>query len=243
MKTLSQIAGILILTLIMGSCKTTADVHSSKESLDWAGVYKGSTANGGKETIIALSLQRDLTFNLQTAATDEPDKVTISNGNFSWNKDGNEITLKDSKNGNKRSFKAGENNLKETGKPYILEKVPEGITEKYWKLIELNGKPFAKDETMGREPHIILKNEDRRVNANSGCNSIMGTYELEQGNRIKFSQMMSTMMACVNMEIETELKKALETTDNYTLSADGKYLSLNKARMAPLARFELMYLR
>ena len=151
MKTLSQITGIIMLTLIMGACKTTADVHSSK--------------------------------------------------------------------------------------------VPEGITEKYWKLIELNGKPFVKDETMGREPHIILKNEDRRVNANGGCNSIMGAYELEQGNRIKFTQMMSTMMACVNMEIETELKKALETTDNYTLSADGKYLSLNKARMAPLARFELMYLR
>lgn len=47
---------------------------------------------------------------------------------------------------------------------------------------------------------------------------------------------MSTMMACDNMEIETGFKKVLEQTDNYTV--DGNTLSFNKARMAPLARFE-----
>ena len=117
------------------------------------------------------------------------------------------------------------------------------ITEKYWKLIEINGKPVSMDESAGRTPFIILKNEGNRVNANGGCNSLSGSYEIGQGNRIKFSQMISTMMACVNMEIETELKKALETTDNYSLSADGQHLSLNRARMAPLARFEVVYLR
>ena len=50
------------------------------------------------------------------------------------------------------------------------------------------------------------------------------------------------MMACLNMEIENELKRALEMADNYSLTADGKYLSLNRARMAPLARFEVVYL-
>jgi len=51
------------------------------------------------------------------------------------------------------------------------------------------------------------------------------------------------MMACLNMEIEDELKRALEMADNYSLSSDGKFLSLNRARMAPLARFEVVYLR
>jgi hypothetical protein len=50
--------------------------------------------------------------------------------------------------------------------------------------------------------------------------------------------MASSMMACLNMEVEEALKKALEMADNYSVSADGKYLSLNRARMAPLARFE-----
>ena len=121
---------------------------------------------------------------------------------------------------------------------------PEGITEKYWKLIEINGKPVVWDESAAREAFIILKDEDHRVNGNGGCNTLTGRYEIDQAaNRIKFSQMAFTMMACLNMEIENELKRVLEMADNYSLSADGKYLSLNRARMAPLVRFEVVYLR
>ena len=112
------------------------------------------------------------------------------------------------------------------------------ITEKYWKLIEINGKPV--EATTSREAFITLKNEGQRVNGNGGCNTLNGTYEITPGNRIKFSQMATTMMACLNMEIEEGLKKALEMADNYSLSEDGKFLSLNRARMAPLARFELV---
>jgi heat shock protein HslJ len=49
---------------------------------------------------------------------------------------------------------------------------------------------------------------------------------------------MSTLMACPDMETEQMLLGIFERVDNYSLSADGKTLSLNKARMAPLARFE-----
>ena len=115
------------------------------------------------------------------------------------------------------------------------------ITEKYWKLIELNGN--AVDiQSLNREPHIILKKEDNRLNGTGGCNAFNGSYELENTTlRIKFSQVVTTMMACMNMEVESQMYKALESVDNYTISADGKYLSLNKGRMAPLARFELVH--
>jgi len=116
------------------------------------------------------------------------------------------------------------------------------ITDKYWKLIEINGKPVT-SETVAKEPFIILKNEDQRVNGNGGCNTIFGTYEISEGNRIKFSQMATSLMACLNMEVEDALKKALDMADNYSVSEDGKYLSLNRARMAPLARFEVVYLK
>ena len=46
------------------------------------------------------------------------------------------------------------------------------------------------------------------------------------------------MMACDNMADEATLAKVLEMVDNYTIS--GNTLSLNKARMAPLARFKLI---
>ena len=87
------------------------------------------------------------------------------------------------------------------------------ITDQKWKLIELAGKPVA-DKINGKEPFILLQVIER----------------------IKFSQGMSTMMACENMEIETGLNKALVAADNYTIN--GNTLSLNKARMAPLARFQ-----
>ncbi len=44
------------------------------------------------------------------------------------------------------------------------------------------------------------------------------------------------MMACFDMTVEDGLKNVLANTDNYTIN--DSILSLNKARMAPLARFK-----
>ncbi len=109
------------------------------------------------------------------------------------------------------------------------------ITDRRWKLVELAGKPVA-DKVNGKEPFLLLQKSDSRYSASGGCNGIGGAFTLENNGRIKFAQGMSTMMACENMEVEQELSKALITADNYSLSGDN--LSLNKARMAPLARFK-----
>lgn len=109
------------------------------------------------------------------------------------------------------------------------------ITDRRWKLVELAGKPVA-DKINGKEPFLLLQKSDGRYSASGGCNGIGGEFTLENNGRIKFAQGMSTMMACENMEVEQELSKALITADNYSLSGDN--LSLNKARMAPLARFK-----
>lgn len=109
------------------------------------------------------------------------------------------------------------------------------ITDRRWKLVELNGKPVP-DQVNGKEPFILFQKSDNRYSASGGCNGLGGTFTLQEHGRIKFSQGMSTMMACENMEIENGLNKVLITVDNYSLSGDD--LSLNKARMAPLARFK-----
>jgi heat shock protein HslJ len=127
---------------------------------------------------------------------------------------------------------------------YLEIVADDDVVEKYWKLIEIGGKPVVVGESVSREAFITLKREGNLVTGNGGCNAISGTYEIDPSTlRIKFSQMVTTMMACLNMEVETELKKALEAADNYSLSPDRKYLSLNRARMAPLARFEAVYMR
>jgi heat shock protein HslJ len=110
------------------------------------------------------------------------------------------------------------------------------ITGVKWKLIELMGQPVA-DSINGKEPFITFKKEDSSYAANGGCNGLGGKFELnEKTLRITFKQGMSTMMACADMTVENGLKKVFEDADNYTMSGDS-ILSLNKARMAPLARF------
>src|SRR5690606_5621178 len=89
------------------------------------------------------------------------------------------------------------------------------IVGKKWKLIELRGNPVA--ETVNdKVPFIQLQHLDTRYSASAGCNGLGGTYTLSGNGRIRFTQGMSTMMACENMEVETEFKKVLELADNYT---------------------------
>ncbi len=109
------------------------------------------------------------------------------------------------------------------------------ITERRWKLVELAGKPVP-DEVNGKEPFILLQQKDGRFSASGGCNGMGGTFSLLENGKIKFTQGMSTRMACENMEVEIGLTKALKDADNFSLNGDD--LSLNKARMAPLARFK-----
>ena len=109
------------------------------------------------------------------------------------------------------------------------------LKETYWKLTELRGVPVPAPKEGEKEVYFRLRNEGSRVEGNGGCNGFGGTYELSAGNRIKFSKMISTMMYCSLMETENALYKVFEAADNYTVSGD--VLQLNKARMAPLAKF------
>jgi len=245
---------ILILSTVMAAfflngCKTNAAAdaaHNSKNSVDWMGIYKGSVAAGdNKEKVTIITLENDLSYRMQSAITDEYDQAADSKGTFSWSKNGNEITLKDATTGNTEVYKVGENQLIEKSGNRLLKLQKEKVTEKYWKLIELRGQAVSEMAPTNREPFIILKEQDSRVTGSGGCNTLTGAYVLNEAtSRIKFEKIASTMMACLNnMELEGNFLKVLEEVDNYSLSADGTQLSLNKARMAPLARFEVVYLR
>ncbi|RFM27829.1 META domain-containing protein [Deminuibacter soli] len=111
----------------------------------------------------------------------------------------------------------------------------DGITGKQWRLTELYGQPVTVTGN-SKIPGILLNATDKRITGNGGCNTFNGSYDIKDHSRISFSQMASTQMACIDMTTETKLLQALQTADNYTIS--GNQLSLNKARMAPLARFE-----
>jgi len=115
------------------------------------------------------------------------------------------------------------------------------LQETYWKLTELKGKPVVVDEKMEKEIHIVLKKEGNKVHGFSGCNTIFGQYELKEGNRISFSGMVSTKMACPALPTESEFNKMLETIDSYSIN--GNIMTFNKAKMAPMARFEAVEMK
>ena len=113
------------------------------------------------------------------------------------------------------------------------------IIGKKWKLVELFGKPVA-DQINGKEAFLKLLQQDKAYlyQASGGCNGIRGTFTTNTTTSvIHFSPGASTKMACPDMSIETGINKVLETVDNYTVSKEGDILSLNKGRMAPLAKF------
>src|SRR5690606_26376732 len=118
---------------------------------------------------------------------------------------------------------------------YVLNKHGNpNIEDKRWELIELNGKPVqGKPETH----YIIFRSKDGRIEAKANCNSMSWSYTIKNELQLKTEKGISTLMACPD-NLEDELSGAISKADN--LSTDGENLSLNKARMAPLARFKLV---
>lgn len=114
------------------------------------------------------------------------------------------------------------------------------ITEKYWKLKILEGKDVIMKDNQERELFFTLHLQNNSVTGFAGCNSFSGEFTLENGNRIRFKTMATTMRACPDVDVnEVEFLKVFELADNYTITND--VLSLNVGRRALLAVFEAVY--
>lgn len=114
---------------------------------------------------------------------------------------------------------------------------PTDMLDKKWQLIELNGKPVA-EKINGKTPSLEFFSKDTSYSAVTGCNGIGGKFVFKPNGKIEFSAGMSTMMFCEDMSVEHGLKDVFEKADNFTVNGD--FLSLNKAKMAPLAKFKLI---
>jgi heat shock protein HslJ len=117
----------------------------------------------------------------------------------------------------------------------------EQIVDKYWKLNILDGREVKMAENQEQERYFRLERAENRVTGFAGCNTFSGTYTLEPGGRIRFLQMVTTMKACPDVDVnEAEFLKIFEQTDNFTIQ--NNMLNLNVGRRAPLAVFELTHL-
>ncbi len=233
------------------STTEVVDEHTSRNALDWAGTYSGVLPCASCEGIeTELKIKDDNTYSLTTSYLGEDDPMTETiEGSFEWLEEGNTIKLDGIEEGSRSPFfKIEENRVRyldlegnvvegELESYYILSKEGNPMVEdKKWQLVELNGK-----EIEGSNPEnyfIIFNSEDGRANAKANCNSLGFTYKIKNEFRIELQQGMSTMMACPDGNIELEFLEVLNNVDN--LSTDGTNMTLNKARMAPLAKFILV---
>lgn len=219
------------------------DSHTSENALDWEGHYQGvlpcADCEGIKTTI---NLNNDLTYTIKDEYLGKKEGVFESRGTFEWSDDGQKIMLSDT---DRYTYFVGENRLVQLDKSgnkitgdlanfYILNKIDEPeitFTNTKWKLVKILGK-----EINDSKAFISFATENNRVFGNNSCNSFSGSFEVKNGNQITLSQVATTMMACVDMTVETQFMDVLKNADNYSLN--GKTMTLNKARMAPLAVFE-----
>ncbi len=114
------------------------------------------------------------------------------------------------------------------------------ITEKYWKLITLDGQDVEMVKNQEREAFFILREKDETVSGFAGCNNIMGEFALEDENEISFNNMGTTLMMCPDVDIdESEFLNVFENADNFTIHNDT--LELYAGENGPLARFVAVY--
>ena len=214
---------------------------NSKISLDWNGTYRGilpcADCPGIKTQLV---LNSDMTYKLKTSYLERGTGIE-EEGKFSWNKNGNIITLDGYGH---QKYLVGENRLfsldgdgnKITGdlaNRFILTKKQPELTGKDWKLIILNGKTVS---TSLKEPFIMFQKEELKVTGNTGCNNFFGTYELSDQCGIKFSQMGMTKMACIGDNPELKFMNALAETTNYSLTINELILKDKSGKL--LAKFE-----
>lgn len=251
-KILPVIAMVLI---VMASCspkpkKNVSTMGStgdnSQLSLDWAGVYQGVLPCADCEGIkTQLLLNEDLSYVLQTQYMGEYDSIFTENGSFEWDDSGSKISLSNQKN---HDYLVGENQLfrldregnRITGSlenHYILKKEQAEITNKYWKLITLNGNKVI---TGMNEAFMTLHTEENRIHGNAGCNSFFGNFTLEDDNQIKFDQMGMTRMACHDMQTEDEFMQVLGKATFYELTENE--LTLQDSDKNTIAKFHSVYL-
>ena len=83
--------------LALGSCnktKGTADVHNSKTSVDWAGVYAGTIpAADGEGINVRMKINKDNSYELTYDYIGKPANSFTFTGSFSWDNTGNIIHI------------------------------------------------------------------------------------------------------------------------------------------------------
>ncbi|SKB37455.1 META domain-containing protein [Chryseobacterium balustinum] len=98
--------------------------------------------------------------------------------------------------------------------------------QREWMMVSFDG--FTKEQLVKNLAEINLtepaKDGKIRGTAMMGCNRMFFTLEFKSKNRVKISGLGSTLMACQEMNLETEFSKVFEKMTRYEIN--GHFLTL-----------------
>jgi heat shock protein HslJ len=94
---------------------------------------------------------------------------------------------------------------------------PTTLENVQWTLLQIDGEAL-KTSSRGT-PTMSLASKDRRMAGFAGCNRMMGGYELD-GEALKFSEMATTRMACIDVTPEEPLLRALGATTRWQVTGN-----------------------
>ncbi len=193
-----------------------ADLHTSRDSLDWAGVYEGVLPGPDPAgTVTRLTLTREGTYERLTRYPGRQDTARTVRGRFTWHPQGNAISLDEVGGG--QQFAVGEGRLLllhpgggPAGTPVpgaVLTRVPpaaagEDLTqtlERYrWSLNSAtDGSGRVMEALPPRQGHpVVFEFSGTGLAIQGPCNRMMGSFRINAAKQLTVNGTASTNMAC-----------------------------------------------
>ncbi|NJB85581.1 heat shock protein HslJ [Lewinella marina] len=228
-------------TLLLGCAPQTPAAQAGEpapdarqiQSTDWAGVYAGTVPapNGGTAIETVLQIHPDTTYTLVTRPAGSPVEPQRFSGRFAWQPDGKGLKLLDIDSTDRPIYYAvGDGLLRQqdlvtvsiegrSTNNYDLQKDSLGLAGQRWELSELDGTPLPRAK---QNPYLTFFLTDQRVQGHAGCNSLSGNYRVESGE-LAFPPLVTTKMACPQLEVEKKFLEALHATTNHEVK-DGQLI-------------------
>ena len=98
---------------------------------------------------------------------------------------------------------------------------PASLDNTQWKLLFFREGEVETPVIDGSNLTLVFE-ADQRAGGSGGCNSFGGTYQT-QGENLKFSDLVSTLMACADMSLtdqEGQYMSKLQAAERYEISGD-----------------------
>lgn len=203
-----------------------ADMHTSRSSLDWAGMYEGLLPCADCVGIhTRLSLERDGRFEIVTRRLFRDAVTSFTAGQFDWEPDGNAIVLA-TEDGRQR-FAVGEGRLLLLGTgqtqpawdgPHTTlaqsspgwrstrQDLGDTLEDHRWMLVHATDAANQRIDALFPDARrsFAFHFSGSRLYAQGGCNGFRGSFRIDADDRLEVTGTMSTLMACAAPLMEAD---------------------------------------